>query len=106
MKILFAPGILVMHRLGNNRKLPLLSLLFLVPLAILYYQTWAQLPALTHWLVGGTLALALYGMASFYLQANAGWDLLVGVIKRVAEGDLTAKINTRLGGHFGTVMRA
>jgi methyl-accepting chemotaxis protein len=78
----------------------------MVPLGILYYETYASLSTEQHVLIGGTLFFACYCMASFYLQANRGWILLIDVIKRVADGDLTAKIGTKLGGHFGMVMRA
>jgi methyl-accepting chemotaxis protein len=94
-----------MLRLPNEKKLPLLSLLFLLPLALLYYETGAQAPAALRAWVVGTVVLALYGMAAFYIQADVGWRLLIGAFKRLAEGDLTAKINVQLGGHFGIVMR-
>lgn len=39
MKALLAPGIALVHRLPNQRKLPLLSALFVLPLGILYDET-------------------------------------------------------------------
>jgi methyl-accepting chemotaxis protein len=105
MKILLAPGIKAMAKLPNQQKLPLLSLLFMVPLGILYQHTQGQVSTTVLAWVIGTLLVACYCMLSFYLQADAGWMRLIGVIKRVAEGDLTAQIDTKLGGHFGTVMR-
>jgi len=104
--LVFAPGIAVMHRLANEYKLPLLSALHLAPCAALYAMTADHLSAVQAAAVAALVLLALYGMASFFLQANRGWVLLIGVINRISEGDLTATINTRLGGHFGQVMRA
>jgi methyl-accepting chemotaxis protein len=51
------------------------------------------------------LILAIYALTAYYFQAAAGWISVVAVMKRLAEGDLTARISTTLGGHFGTVMR-
>jgi len=106
MRVLFAPGIALMQRLHNTQKLPLLALLFTVPLGILLYETYAQISTtLTAW-IAVTWALALYCMVSFYFQADAGWSYFVGFIKRVAEGDLTGVLNVKMGGYFGIVTRA
>jgi len=105
MKLIFAPGIGLMHRLSTAQKMPLISALFLLPLAIVLYETRGQLSNTTLWLAGGALVLALYAVVSFYLQADSGWLLLIGVTRRLAEGDLTARINTKMGGHYGTMMR-
>jgi methyl-accepting chemotaxis protein len=53
----------------------------------------------------GVLLLAIYGMASFYLQARAGWELFISVIKQVSQGDLTASMGVHMGGRFGEIMR-
>jgi methyl-accepting chemotaxis protein len=45
-------------------------------------------------------------MIAFYIQADVGWRLLIGAFKRLEEGDLTARIDVQMGGHFGIVMRA
>ena len=34
-----------------------------------------------------------------------GWRLIMGVFKRLTEGDLTAEVKVELGGHFGLVLR-
>ena len=102
----FGPGIALMQRLANEMKLPLLSALHLAPCAVLYAMTSDRLSAGQEALVAALVLLAIYSMASFFLQANIGWVLLIGVIERIGEGDLTSTINTRLGGHFGQVMRA
>ena len=56
MRVLFEPGIAVMGRLPNQQKLPLISTLFILPLAILYYETHAQLPTTVALLVSGTVS--------------------------------------------------
>jgi methyl-accepting chemotaxis protein len=103
---IFKPGTALMKALTTRQKMPLVALLFLLPLGILYYQSYPQISPLTNWLVGCTLALALYGMVSFYLQADGGWLALIAIIRRLAEGDLTAQADTKMGGHYGTMVRA
>src|SRR5688500_3779083 len=104
---LFKPGIALMHYLPNARKLPLISFVFTVPFAILYYYREIETPVppaleATLWACWGA---GIYFMMSFYFQANQGWKLLIGVIQRIGAGDLTATIDTRMGGHFGQMMR-
>ena len=106
MRALFAPGIALMHRLHNAQKLPLLSLVFTLPLGILLYETHAGISTTVAAWIGATWLLAIYCMASFYFQADSGWAYFIGVIKRVAGGDLTAVLNVKLGGYFGVVTRA
>ncbi len=106
MKTLFSPAVALMLRLPNERKLPLMLLVFYLPLAVLYY---ASADALTLefklWLGGGVL-LGIYVMIAFYLQANVGWSKVLGPFQRLAAGDLTAKVDaTGLGGHFGLFLR-
>src|SRR5258708_19650577 len=103
MRALFAPGIALMHRLHNAQKLPLLSLVFTLPLGILLYETHAGISTTVAAWIGATWLLAIYCMASFYFQADSGWAYFIGVIKRVAGGDLTAVLNVRLGGYFGVL---
>jgi aerotaxis receptor len=102
----FAPGIAVMKRMGNEKKLPFLSMLHLVPCAVLYSLVGDRLSTGQAALIVALAVLPMYAMASFYLQANRGWVELLVVIRRISEGDLTASINTTLGGQFGQVMRA
>ena len=103
---IFKPGVVLMQALTTRQKMPLVTVLFVIPLAILYYQTYPAISPLTNWLVGGTLALACYGVIAFYLQADAGWLKLIALIKRLAEGDLTAQTSSKMGGHYGTMTRA
>ena len=105
MRWLFTPGARMMLRLSNERKLPLISLLFLLPLAFLYWETGDSVSgSLRFWLIGG-VALALYSMGSFYLQADMGWRILIAAMERISRGDLTAGVEAKLGGHFGVVIR-
>src|SRR5260221_115916 len=106
MRALFAPGIAVMGRLHNQQRLPLLTALFVLPLAILGYETYGQGSATAAGLVLGTFLLALYGMTAFYLQASMAWKELMTVARRASEGDLTAGADSRLGGQFGLMMEA
>ena len=106
MSAFFAPGIAVMKKMGNEKKLPFLSALHLLPCAILYGLVGDKLSSGQNALIVGLAVLAMYAQASFYFQANRGWVELLEVIRRISEGDLTASINTTLGGQFGQVMRA
>jgi methyl-accepting chemotaxis protein len=106
MKAIFAPAVALMLRLPNEKKLPLMTLLFLWPLGLLYLQAGESVPAWVTACVAGGAALAVYAMAAFYIQANVGWTRVLGPFQRLAEGDLTAKVDARgLGGHFGLFLR-
>src|SRR4051812_14308593 len=106
MKLLFAPGMALMGKLSNQKKLPLISALFILPFGILYYDTYARLSVADNVSVWVALALAVYAMTSFYLQAGTAWGQLMGLTRRVAQGDLTARLETRLSGQFGLMMEA
>jgi methyl-accepting chemotaxis protein len=106
MKSLFGPGIFLMGRLSNQKKLPLISLLFVLPFGVLYYETAAQISVATNAVVWTALAVAIYAMASFYFQAGTAWGQLFALTRRVAQGDLTAKLETKLSGQFGLMMQA
>jgi len=99
--------VLVMLRLPNEKKLPLMLLVFFLPLALLYYET-GEAACGGHekaWIAGG-VALGVYVMVAFYLQANEGWTKVLGPFERLAKGDLTGKVDTTgLGGHFGLFLR-
>ena len=105
MRALFAPGIALMNGLPNQQKLPLLTALFVLPLAILGYETHAQVSTTAGVLVLAAFLLALYAMASFYLQAAAAWRELLAITARVSAGDLTGS-GSKLGGQFGMMMNA
>jgi methyl-accepting chemotaxis protein len=103
--VVFAPGIALMRSMGNEKKLPFLSALHLVPCAVLYAMAGNALTTGQAAVIAALALLAMYCQASFYLQANKGWVDLIAVIRRISDGDLTASINTGLGGQFGQVMR-
>src|SRR5436190_12132277 len=106
MKTIFAPLVALMLRLPNEKKLPLMLLIFFLPLGVLYYDTAPHVSAqLAAWIAAGVL-LGVYVMIAFYLQANAGWTRVLGPFQRLAAGDLTGKVDaTGLGGHFGLFLR-
>jgi len=106
MKAIFWPAVQIMLRLPNERKLPLMLVVFYLPCALLFYATAGQLSgALTAWVVGGAV-LGVYVMIAFYLQANEGWTRVLGPFRRLAEGDLTGRVDAAgLGGHFGLFLR-
>jgi len=106
MKALFAPAVAIMLRLPNERKLPLMLVMFYLPLAALYYVTADLIPLeLKLWIAAGVV-LGVYVMIAFYLQANAGWGKVLGPFQRLAAGDLTARVDAGgLGGHFGLFLR-
>jgi methyl-accepting chemotaxis protein len=105
MRAILSPAVAVLIRLSNQQKLPLISALFMLPLAVLYYETQSHVSAGLAWLLVVMVLLACYTMAAFFVQADVGWRLLIGAFQRLAEGDLTARIDVELGGHFGIVMR-
>jgi len=106
MKAIFSPAVSLMLRLSNPHKLPFMLAIFFLPLAILYYATGDQAStAVKLWVAGGVL-FGIYIMMAFYLQANVGWTKVLGPFERLAEGDLTGKVDTTgLGGHFGLFLR-
>jgi methyl-accepting chemotaxis protein len=103
--LLLQPGIALMQRLSNTFKLPLISALFTLPLLAVLYLTHVYLTSRELWLIAGLWFFASYCMTAFFFQANRSWGLLIGVIRRIGEGDLTATINTTMSGHFGNMMR-
>jgi methyl-accepting chemotaxis protein len=105
MRAILSPAVALLIRLSNEQKLPLISALFVLPLAVLYYETESHVSAALAWSLAGMLLLASYVMAAFYVQADVGWRLLIGAFQRLAEGDLTARVGVPLGGHFAIVMR-
>lgn len=100
MSLIFGPGIALMHRLTNEQKFPALTALFWLPVAILLYHTCPQLTPGVIGLVLLTALLPAYLSASFYIQADQAWRLLLGVIRHISAGDLTATSNTRMVGYF------
>src|SRR6185503_3085922 len=105
MKFLFAPGAVFMLRLSNEKKLPLITFLFLLPSVILYLDAGSNVsPAARAWAIAAVL-VAVYSMGSFYVQADMGWRVLIAAMERISRGDLTGKVEGKLGGHFGVVVR-
>ena len=106
MRALFAPAVATMLKFPNEKKLPMMLVIFFLPLAYLYYLTGERLAPAQHWWIAGGVALGVYTMIAFYLQANEGWTKVLGPFERLAQGDLTAKFDSAgLGGHFGLFLR-
>jgi methyl-accepting chemotaxis protein len=105
MKRIMEPGVALMRLLSNEVKLPLLTVMFVAPFCVLLAFAGRPLPGTALAISVTVLALAVYGMASFYIQARAGWELFISVIKQVSQGDLTASIAVNMRGRFGVIMR-
>jgi methyl-accepting chemotaxis protein len=105
VKWIMEPGVALMRTMSNEVKLPLLTALFVAPFCVLLFFADRALPPAALALAAAVLVVAVYGMASFYLQARAGWELFISVIKQVSQGDLTASIAVNMGGRFGVIMR-
>jgi methyl-accepting chemotaxis protein len=106
MKFLLAPAVWLMLRLPNEKKLPVMLVVFFLPLAYLFWVTEDQLSTTVKIVVGCGVLLGVYVMLAFYEQANAGWTRVLGPFERLAKGDLTGKVDaTGLGGHFGLFLR-
>jgi methyl-accepting chemotaxis protein len=94
MSLFMQPAVGLMHRLGMRAKFQLVGSLFLLPMLMLFAAThvsidlpplWLELAAM---LVAG---LAFYLLIALYLSSlETANDLLVSV-RRLAEGDLTAR---------------
>src|SRR6187402_3291099 len=106
MKLLLAPGIALMHVLSNKGKMPLCSALYLIPLALLYAEVGSRASSATKVAIVVFVLLAVYAMSCWYLQARDGFKFLGGVIGRLAEGDLTSTVETRLGGAFQGLLKS
>jgi hypothetical protein len=98
MNRLMRPGVAFMRLMTNEVKLPLLTVSFVAPFAIVVFFARRDLPSGALAAAAGILILAVYGMASFYLQARAGWELFISVIQRVSGGDLTASMGVHMAG--------
>jgi hypothetical protein len=87
MNALMAPGIALMKLFPNKYKMPICSALYLLPLALLYYEVGIAAPAWLTFLIIGLVLFAMYAMAGWYFQAAGGWEGLHRVIQRTSEGD-------------------
>jgi len=105
VKWIMEPGVALMRTMSNEVKLPLLTAMFVAPFCVLLFFADRVLPPAALVAASAVLLLAVYGMGSFYLQARAGWELFIRVIKQVSQGDLTASMAVNMGGRFGVIMR-
>jgi methyl-accepting chemotaxis protein len=105
MKVLFQPGIALMRNMPNGIKMPMISIVFTIPFAIVVFWTVDTLPTAVLVVCCLSYGFAIYCMGSFYLQARGGWELFIRVIDQASLGDLTATMGVNMGGHFGVVMK-
>jgi methyl-accepting chemotaxis protein len=101
---LMAPGLALMYSISNKGKMPLTSALYLIPLAVLYYETGAQASTFTRVTIVLSVSVAIYLMFAWYVQARDGFQGLGKVIDRIAEGNLTSSGDQHMGGAFQKLM--
>ena len=90
MRWIFAPGMAYFIRLRNNIKLPLLAILYSVPLAI---ALWASHPPLVSWTslaIVLTYVFAWYCGFSHYYSADEAWAVVRSIASRLNDRDLRA----------------
>jgi methyl-accepting chemotaxis protein len=102
--VLMAPGLALMYSISNKGKMPLTSILYLIPLAVLYYETGSQASTFTRVTIVVFVTLAIYLMFGWYIQARDGFKGLGTVIDRLAEGNLTSSGKQHMGGAFQKLM--
>ena len=94
-----------MRNMTNEVKLPMLGILFTIPLAIAVGLAFRTLP--TAGIVAAVIvwAVAAYLLAALYLQVRTTWELFIRIMDQASLGDLTATEGINMGGHFGRVMK-
>jgi methyl-accepting chemotaxis protein len=106
MKLLLKPGVALMRNMTNEVKLPMLGILFTIPLAIVAGLSFQSLPAAAIVAAVIVWALAAYLLAGLYLQVRTTWELFIRIMDQASLGDLTATEGIKIGGHFGIVMNS
>src|SRR4051794_31715519 len=106
MRLLFSPGIALMHHLPNHQKVPLFALLFLVTPGLLYYEAQANISHGMLAAVAGVLLFGFYCMASYYLQAARAWAETIEAIGRIAKEDLTPRAGAAPARDYAAAMQA
>jgi methyl-accepting chemotaxis protein len=105
MQSIFNPGIAIFSRLMVRYKFPLLSVVYLLPGAILLFTAHERLTPVTFGLLAAALALVFYSMVSLYVQVRNGYGACEHVINRLSAGDLTAEVDKSIGGALGNMIR-
>ena len=112
MKWILAPGMALFIRMRNQIKLPLLAILYTVPLVIwLVANPPASWFSLTSLLMLATYVFAWYCGASHYYSADEAWKIVRSVASRLNERDLRGddlltreQVRERLGdGQFASL---
>ena len=81
----------VLSRMTNEVKFSLMAILFGVPL---YFAAFAERTPLNAQLTAISLAIVAYMALGLYVQAMKGWNEILPLLDRLADGDLTAKFST------------
>ncbi|HEV7912186.1 MAG TPA: methyl-accepting chemotaxis protein, partial [Albitalea sp.] len=106
MKLLFKPGVALMRNMTNETKLPMLGILFAIPLAIVLDLAFQTLPTAGIVVALIVFAVAAYLLTALYLQVRTTWELFIRIMDQASLGDLTATSGINVGGHFGVVMKS
>jgi methyl-accepting chemotaxis protein len=109
MEWLFEPVIAVYAKLSNRNRYLVSGGSFLVPLAIVGQQGYAQFSPMTLMAIAFTAALAIYIYYGSYVSAKRGWRLVNRLALRVNERDLRREAvesaPAGLGGQFGEMFK-
>ena len=97
-----SPAYAALGRLRNASKFGFMTLLPTVPF---YLVGFAEQTPLNTMLAGVSLAVIVYFMIAFYLQAMKGWNKLLPMLDKLSEGDLTARYDMAIDkvGQFSEV---
>jgi len=90
MKWLLRPMMDRIIRYPNSVKLPLIAILYTIPLAISLYAGWSHFSTSFLVAIGAAYAIAWYVGASHYYSAAESWTAVNAVAARLNERDLTA----------------
>ncbi len=111
MKWIFSPGIALLMPLSNGIKMPLLGVLFTIPLALalfLHPTSWSSLEGIA---IVIAFAVACYYLFALYFTANDSWVLINSMAARLRAHDLrddemyNAKGSDQRRGQFSYILK-
>lgn len=100
------PGARLLSRWMNELKLPVLSMVYLVPFGVALAAGMPLLPPVAWLLIGLILALVLYLVVCFYLQPRPGFAVFHAMAERISAGDLTVQVDASIGGRMMQALQA
>jgi len=103
---LLQPGLSLMRALRVDTKYPLLFLAHQCPLVLVGYFSWDAWTSVAITLIGVTVLIAAYTLLAFMSQTKGDFAVLLEMLRRVSEGDLTAQVDSRIGGQLGDALQA